>query len=105
MKEQKAVLLKNAFLGKVSKKDLQQVDGFIEKAKVGLEETQAALKERQKEIQAKNRVVLEEKMKIHLNHKKNQRARKDPSEKSKKKKKNKKGPTSNTETPSTSQQN
>ena len=79
-------MIKNAFLGNFKRADLAHVDRAINNAKEGLVETAAALKERQKEIKAKERVGLEAKMKSIRAEKRNQRTKTGPSGKGKKKK-------------------
>ena len=97
--------MRNAFLGKFSRDDIRQVDNAIEKVKEAKVETENALnvsivffpvscqflnsifKERQKLIKASERQKLEEKMKIHLKAKKQQRGKQE--KKKGKKKKNK----------------
>merc|ERR1712226_110439 len=86
LKEQKTVMMRNIFSGKFSKRELDKMDEKLKEAKDGLQETQAALKERQDQIKAKERETLQAKLKIQMNHKRNQRAKK-PVEKGKKKKK------------------
>ena len=102
LKEQKSVMMRNAFLGNFKREDFKQVDAALKKAKDGLDETTAALKQRQAEIRAKEREGLQAKMKIHLNAKRDQRAKK-PSEKGGKKKKKKQQAASQQPAPSTTQ--
>merc|ERR1712130_874975 len=85
LKEQKTVMMRNIFSGKFSKRELDKMDEKLKEAKDGLQETQAALKERQDQIKAKERETLQAKLKIQMNNKRNQRAKK-PVEKGKKKK-------------------
>lgn len=85
LKEQKSVMVRNAFLGNFKRDDFKQMDAAIQRAKNGLDETTSALKQRQSEIRSKERESLQAKMKIQLNAKRNQRAKK-PSEKGGKKK-------------------
>lgn len=66
-------MLRNVFLGNFNKNDLNRMDTAIKKAKDGLEETNAALKERTDSIKMKNRKELRAKLKSKVGEKRDKR--------------------------------
>ena len=66
-------MLRNVFLGNFNKNDLNRMDTAIKKAKDGLEETNAALKERTDSIKMKTRKELRAKLKSKVGEKRDKR--------------------------------